>query len=146
MMRFCVLLILYIKTTCHMTPGFHWWSYNRGTSVYTVVPLLKDTLAKENLSNKDRIIWQQVLWVPLILPLTKGHLSNEDRRTEFFAEGVFLLEGDYCIHNLAVVDCFTYWNILVNIYRTNGSIIMWIYGLWGWVLVIWITMHSVFCW
>ncbi len=45
----------------------------------TVVPLLKDTLAKGHLSNKDRIIWHQVLWMPLILPLTKGHLSNEDR-------------------------------------------------------------------
>ncbi len=30
-------------------------------------------------SNKDRIIWQNVLLMPLILPLTKGHLSNEDR-------------------------------------------------------------------
>ncbi len=46
---------------------------------YTVVPLLKDTLAKGHLSNKDRIIWHQVLWLSLILPLTKGHLSNEDR-------------------------------------------------------------------
>ncbi len=26
-----------------------------------------------------RIIWQQVLWMPLILPLTEEHLSNEDR-------------------------------------------------------------------
>ncbi len=45
----------------------------------TVVPLLKDTLAKGHLSNEDRIIWQQVLWIAYILPLTKGHLSNEDR-------------------------------------------------------------------
>ncbi len=27
----------------------------------TVVPVLKDTLAKGRLSNKNRIIWQQVL-------------------------------------------------------------------------------------
>ncbi len=27
----------------------------------TVVPLLKDTLTKGHMSNKDRIIWQQVL-------------------------------------------------------------------------------------
>ncbi len=45
----------------------------------TVVPLLTDTLAKGYPSNKDRIIWHQILWMPLILPLTKGHLSNEDR-------------------------------------------------------------------
>ncbi len=46
--------------------------------IYVVPPLLKDTLAKGHLSNKDRMIWQ-VLWMPLILSLTKGHLSNEDR-------------------------------------------------------------------
>ncbi len=42
-------------------------------------PSRKDTLPKGYLSNKDRIIQQQVLWMPLILPLTKGHLSNEDK-------------------------------------------------------------------
>ena len=35
------------------------------TGSYTVVPLLKDTLPKGHLSNKDRIIiWQEVLWMP----------------------------------------------------------------------------------
>ena len=33
-------------------------------TMYTVVPLLKDTHTKGHLSNKDRIIWQQVLWMP----------------------------------------------------------------------------------
>ncbi len=46
-------------------------------SRYTVVPLLKDTIAKGHLSIKDSIIWQQVLCMPLMLPLTKEHLSNE---------------------------------------------------------------------
>ncbi len=39
----------------------------------------KDTLTKGQLSNKGRIIWQQVTWIPSILPITKGHLSNKDR-------------------------------------------------------------------
>ncbi len=32
-----------------------------GRKVYTVVHLLKDTLAIGHISNKDRIVWQQVL-------------------------------------------------------------------------------------
>ncbi len=40
----------------------------------TVAPLLKATLDKGHLSIKGRMIWQQVLWMPLIFPLTKGHL------------------------------------------------------------------------
>ncbi len=32
--------------------------------------------------------------MPLILPLTNGHLSNED---SYLVEGVSLLEEDYCI-------------------------------------------------
>ena len=42
-----------------------------------VVPLLKDTHDNEHLPNEDKIIWQQVLWMPLIFPLTKGHPSSE---------------------------------------------------------------------
>ncbi len=33
--------------------------------------------------------------MPLILPLTKGHLSNEDN---YLTKGVSLLEGDYCTY------------------------------------------------
>ncbi len=52
----------------------------------TVVPLsLKDTIAKGHLSNKDRFLWPQVLWMPLIPPLTKGHSSNENN--------IYLAEG-----------------------------------------------------
>ena len=36
-------------------------------------------LTKGHLSNEDRIIWQQVLSMSLILPLTKGHLSHKGR-------------------------------------------------------------------
>ena len=40
---------------------------------------LKGHFAKGHLSNKDRIFyWQPVLWMPLLLPPTKGHLSTED--------------------------------------------------------------------
>ncbi len=44
---------------------------------YILVHLLKDT--NGHLFNKARVTWQQVLWKPLILPLTNGQLSNEDR-------------------------------------------------------------------
>ncbi len=40
---------------------------------------LSISITKGHLSNKDRIIWQQVLSMPLILPLTKGHPSIENR-------------------------------------------------------------------
>ncbi len=34
----------------------------------------------------------------LIHPLIKGHVSNEDKN--YLAEGVTLLEGDYCSHTI----------------------------------------------
>ena len=55
----------------------------------TVVSLLKDTLRKGHPSIKDTNFWHQVLWMHVVLPLTKGHLSNKDN---FLAEGVSLLE------------------------------------------------------
>ncbi len=44
----------------------------------TVVPLLKDTLYRGHPSRKDTNSWQQVLWMHVMLPLIKGHLSNKD--------------------------------------------------------------------
>ncbi len=54
-------------------------NYVLSTLQCTVVPLLKHTLAKWHLSNKGNIFCHQILWMPVILPLTKGHLCNEDR-------------------------------------------------------------------
>ncbi len=42
-------------------------------------------------SSKDPYSWQQVLGMHVNLPLTKGHLEQN-----FSAEGVSLLEEDYC--------------------------------------------------
>ncbi len=47
-----------------------------GGKLYTVVPLLKDTLAKGHLSHKVTELFGSKR---LILPVTKGHLSNKDR-------------------------------------------------------------------
>ncbi len=46
--------------------------------VNTVVPLLKDTLGRTS-SRGDTNSWHQVLWMHVMLPLTKGQLCNKDR-------------------------------------------------------------------
>ncbi len=51
---------------------------------------------------KDTIFLQQVLWMYVMFPLTKGQPSNKDRI--ILAEGVSLLEGDYCIQVLEASD------------------------------------------
>ncbi len=56
-----------------------------------MVLLLKDALTKGHLSNKDRIIWQQVLYMPLLLPLTKGQTSL--MRTELFGRRGVRIRG-----------------------------------------------------
>ncbi len=58
-----------------------------------MVPLLKNT------SLIRTIIWQQVLGMPLILHLHKGHLSNEDRI--IWEKGWPYCRGDCCSHLLS---------------------------------------------
>ncbi len=80
-----------------------------GFNSYTVVRGFKNTSStKEHnrvlksivalnggISIKDTNFWQQVLWMYVMLPLTKGHPSNKDNS---LAEGASFLEGDHCIH------------------------------------------------
>ncbi len=77
----------------------------------TAVPLLKDTLAKGHLSNKDRVIWQQSTTNAfIILPLTKGHLSNKDIITCIWRKSRhrYIREGPlYSI--LPVEKCYCLW-------------------------------------
>ncbi len=54
-------------------------SHDKHTYMYTVVPLLKDSLQRGHPSRKDTNVWRQVLGMHGMLPLTKGHLSNKDR-------------------------------------------------------------------
>ncbi len=61
----------------------------------TVIPLLmKDPRTP---LYKGHNFSQQVLYMHVVPPLTKGYPSNSDRI--FLAEGVALLEGDYCMPN-----------------------------------------------
>ena len=75
-MPWCMLCMEYCTVPISCDECFIWKITKRQCSGLS---LLKDTTQKGNLSNKDRIILQQILWIPLILPLTEGHLSNEDR-------------------------------------------------------------------
>ncbi len=89
----------------HSTSHCYWWPVTKHTkNIYyryiiatfdtTVVPLLKDALWRRHPSRKDTNSCPEGLWIHVMLPLTKGHLSNKDRIV--WQKGVSLLEGDYC--------------------------------------------------
>ncbi len=58
-------------------------------------PSLKGHSLEKTPPRKDTNSWHHVPWMHVMLPLTKGHLSNKVRI--FLAEGVSLLERDSCI-------------------------------------------------
>ncbi len=75
------LYIYFFKTwTFTSSPSFIFHLFQIHVPVLSLVKkkLSSGPSLKEYLSNKDRIFWQLVLWMPLILPFTKGHRSNED--------------------------------------------------------------------